>query len=481
MASKNKSFLSAVEWLALIFAIFFSHFIAVYFTDWPFNFDEDSYIHAGKNICDNGLFSKFHFSELRTYAYPAFLAVIKKVAGLFTATPFKTRWPVFYAQLFLYLTVAFTLRHLIKNRLGRPDFARWAFCIFCLNIFNLIYLPFALTENLSTALLMVSLVSILAFPIFTHDEFRSSVWSAFWVGSLVGICVMLRPGNVVLIPAAVVLGFFQWFFWKNKISLPRFGLFALGVLVFIAPQFRNNVFFYKRFTPLTAADLGSSQITWGLRYIKYATSIQPTARDNQIFYVNPFWKKDTVESQQHPFRIYNRYPLIYLRTTFIHLFGLLDQDLAFPYNKSIVPWYRWPTSILSLTLCLLGVVALVTAMIQGFRRKTIFSSQCDFTFKFALTATTFALCYLMLYAHVAVEGRYGFPIIAVLSFCIFFFKDSVVGGPLNKKKTWMVPGGLVVLAFGLLLSHWIQLQAPEIQYERGKLRESRSTKTAWIP
>src|SRR5438034_8544874 len=185
--------LSRNERIALAAAIVIAHLfywrIVVYRSD----FDARNYVQIAEDIIRNGLFSKFYCSDIRTYAYPLFLAAVLRVAG---TAHVSMGWLLFEAQLAAYLLAAYFVRRQLAALW--PDFAGWAFIGIVLNLFALSYAPESLTESLSVSLMLLATGCWLAFV-------ARSTWPPVLAGSLVlGVAVMVRPANVFALVAWTV-------------------------------------------------------------------------------------------------------------------------------------------------------------------------------------------------------------------------------------------------------------------------------------
>ena len=143
------SVLSRGEWLALAAAIAIAHLFYWRIVNYPSDFDARNYLDIAIDINRNGLFSKFYYSDIRTYAYPLLLAHLIRIADL-AHVPVSAL--VFETQLALYLAAAYILRRQVAN--VWPGFARWAFIGVVLNVFALSYTPESLTESVSMSLIV---------------------------------------------------------------------------------------------------------------------------------------------------------------------------------------------------------------------------------------------------------------------------------------------------------------------------------------
>src|SRR5205814_5222749 len=74
--------LSRGEWMALATAIVIAHLFYWRIVLYPSAFDAQNYFDIAADIDRNGLFSKFYYSDVRTYGYPLLLAALSRLAKL---------------------------------------------------------------------------------------------------------------------------------------------------------------------------------------------------------------------------------------------------------------------------------------------------------------------------------------------------------------------------------------------------------------
>src|SRR5438105_4405222 len=261
------SVLSRGEWLALAAAIAIAHLFYWRIVNYPSDFDARNYLDIAIDINRNGLFSKFYYSDSRTYAYPLLLAHLIRIADL-AHVPVSAL--VFETQLALYLAAAYILRRQVAN--VWPGFARWAFIGVVLNVFALSYTPESLTESVSLSLIVLAaacVAALIANPL--H-------WRALLAGGIVaGLAVVVRPANMFLLFAWIVAVAALCIVGRPSPRSVAAMIVAVsaGVLLPMLPQYANNLRHYAQHTPLVAARLAHNQQIWGIGYIKYATALPP--------------------------------------------------------------------------------------------------------------------------------------------------------------------------------------------------------------
>src|SRR6266480_4140976 len=101
------SVLSRREWIALAAAIVIAHLFYWRIVFYPSAFDAQNYLDIAADIDRNGLFSKFYYSDIRTYGYPLLLALLSRAANL---SEISVGFLLFEAQLALYLLAAYGVR-----------------------------------------------------------------------------------------------------------------------------------------------------------------------------------------------------------------------------------------------------------------------------------------------------------------------------------------------------------------------------------
>jgi hypothetical protein len=442
-ATRN-SVLSRREWIALGAAIVIAHFFYWRIVLYPSAFDAQNYFDIAADIDRNGLFSKFHNSDVRTYGYPLLLVAFSRAANLMRV---PAGWLLFEGQLALYMFAAY----LVRRELAKtwPVFASWAFIGIVLNVFALSYTPESLTESVSLSLILVATacwLKLLAGP---------TTWRPVLAGSIViGAAVMVRPANLfalftwVLAVAAVCIA------RRSNVRAFATIIVALfvGVLLPMLPQYVNNVRHYGQHSALVAARLGHNQQIWGIAYLKYATALPPVPNPS-IFYENPFAKNRSVDDER-PLEWYARYPLAGALTLALHAFDMLDQDLLFTYSRDLNPWYRIPVGIANHAIIGAAWIAIAILLARARRDRA-----------YALAAgvvIVYAVSHIALHATSAVEMRFGLPLLLLAGPAAIAAVREVA----RARAKWLLPSAIAVLGYtaaALALSDWVRQQAPSIR------------------
>ena len=437
------SALSRSEWIALVAAILVAHLFYWRIVAYPSDFDARNYVEIAEDIVRNGLFSKFYYSDLRTYAYPSFIAALLRIAGI---AHVSFAWLLFETQLTIYLLATY----FVRQRLAAlwPDFARWAFIGIVLNPFALSYAPESLTESLSVSLILLATGCWMAFV-------ARSTPRPVLVGSIaLGLAVMVRPANLFAL--------FAWVIGVAAVCVARRppmrvvaaigAALIVGVTLPMIPQYANNVRHYGEHTPLVAAHLGQNQQIWGIANLKYATALSPVPNPS-IFYENPFAKVGAVDSE-NPLAWYVQHPRAGAITVALHTFNMLDQDLLFTYSRDLDPWYRIPLGIAThamVAAALLGIGLLVLRA-RGHRNDALA----------AIALLAFIAAHVAVHATTAVEMRFGLPLLVLAGPAAIAAMRELSRASMRARVITVI-AIVAYTAAALALSDWVRQQAPSIR------------------
>ncbi len=434
------------DWLLLAAAVVVAHGFFARILHYPSSFDAANYLELANDIERNGLFRPFPGSEIRTYGYPLFLAMLVRTAS-WSGAPVGL-W-LFEAQLALYLAAALYLRAGMARI--APSATRIVFAALTLNPIVLAYAPESLSESLSLTLIVVVAGAWVRLLASTTPLPREII-----VGTLAAAFAMVvRPANVFVLIAWLVamlaVGIARR--WTGRAA----ALVALAAFVCIAvafaPQIAINLRFYGQATPLPAASLGHNQQIWGIAYLKYGTALPPVPLPS-VFYANPFAQGRPVD-EAHPLRWYRDYPGAGAATLALHAFNLLDQDLLFTYSRDLDPWYRIPLGILTH-----GFVALALLGIWRWSRR----APRDSTARIAVFAlVVFVALHLGVHVLTAVEMRFGLPLLLIAFPLGAWCAVSMARDGWRDKRMLLVAAWVAVWVAGSLsLSTWVRDQSPSI-------------------
>jgi hypothetical protein len=435
--------LSRGEWIALVLAIALAHLFYLRIVAYPSSYDARNYFQIADDINRNGLFSKFFYSDLRTYAYPLFLAMLLRAASLVHV---PVGWLMFEMQLALYLIAAYFVRQRLVTLW--PAFAGWAFIGIVLNVFALSYTPESLTESVSLSLILATAGCWLAFVL-------RPTWQRVLAGSIaVGVAVMVRPANLFVLVAWAVGVTAVCVAQRPAARIVSGAAVALiaGVALPMVPQYINNLRHYDAPTPLVSARLGHNQQIWGIANLKYATAMPPVPNPS-IFYENPFAKVGPADDDS-PMSWYVQHPRAGALTIGLHTFNMLDQDLLFTYSRDLDPWYRIPVGVAThaIVLCaLIGIVMLI--------RRARTDGNCALA---AITVLAFIVAHIALHATTAVEMRFGLPLLALaVPAAIAAIRELARAS--MRTRVFAATAVICYTAAALMLSDWVRQQAPSIR------------------
>ncbi|HYT96713.1 MAG TPA: hypothetical protein VEO36_05290 [Casimicrobiaceae bacterium] len=437
--------LSRGEWIALAAAIVIAHLFYWRIVVYPSAFDAQNYFDIAADIDRNGLFSKFYYSDIRTYGYPLLLALLSRAANL---SGISVGFLLFETQLTLYLLAAYGVR---RELVGLwPALATWAFIGIVLNVFALSYTPESLTESVSLSLLLVATacwLALLAGP---------TTWRPVLAGSIaVGAAVMVRPANLFALATwtlAVAAVCFARRPTARALSTIIVAL-LVGVLLPMLPQYINNVRHYGKHTALVAAPLGYNQQIWGIPYLKYATALPPVPNPS-IFYENPFASAGPVD-EERPLAWYAKHPLSGALTLGLHIFNMLDQDLLFTYSRDLDPWYRIPLGILNHLLVATALLGIALLIVRARHDRL-----CALA---AGAAILYIVSHIALHATTAVEMRFGLPLLLLAGPAALAAIRELAHARASRR---VALASLAVVGYttaALLLSDWVRQQAPSIR------------------
>ena len=352
-------------------------------------------------------------SNIRTYAYPLFLSVL---IGFSSLSGVSFQFLVFSTQTFLYLLLAFILaRTITENFSGMVG--KTVFVGLLANIFVYPYLAIGLTDSLSViALLAVALflAKLLVLDIWHNKIFGILLF--FAIGSITGFAIMVRPGNIFLLPiSATGLILCLAIPHQNRFRLVGMAFLAAGAgfVLTVLPQLFYNLKHFNHVSIFPFFDLTTFQISSGQKMIKYATGVRLRDLQYQGFsipYISPWGA-----TADGTIAWYLNHKVIGLKTIGLHIFGALDFDYLFCYIYDNRPWYRSLLFFFSHTAVFWGGLGWLGVSIRWW------SSRSDgLTPQRSALLITLLLSFVsvgswaMVYALTAVENRFALPVFSVL-------------------------------------------------------------------
>jgi hypothetical protein len=433
--------LSRVEWACLAFGVaatlgFYLHLLA-----YPSAWDAAWYVQGASDIVRDGLFTRRHQAEFRTYGYPLFLSLLLRAAAA-TGLPFHAL--LVSSQWLLFATAAGLVRAALIERF--PAAARLAFCGLHANYYTMLYHSDSLTESLA----MTSFVGVAACWLrLWRDPARLAPLVA---GSLLcGLGAMIRPANLFLFVPWILGCAVVWSRRPRPLALLwRSALLLAALVPAFIPQYVNNVRHFGRRTPLLALEMGAYQTRLGVENLKYATGMPPFP--TEVYYANPLADGTSLDPKA-PWRWYLAHPARGALTLALHSFGLTDQDLLFTYSYDFTPWYRVPLGVVNhgvVALALLGFVLFWRAALRS--RGLALEAASVFT---AALGANWAL-----HAPLMPEMRFGLGILLVAF--------PLAGYAVTRIRTFRgrLRAGALVVAYvvaALFLSGWMRSQCAVIR------------------
>lgn len=436
--------LTRVEKLCLLLSVVVAHLFYVHSRLYPSCCDAHGYIAIARQMLLDGPFSKYVYSDLRTYGDPLLLSFVMRAADAI-GMPFALA--IFELQLVLYIGAALLLRAALCRRV--PQAAVAVFCGLALNYYGLLYTTDTLTDGLSLILVLDVTIAWLWLRAKPQDD-RPLV-----AGSLLaGFTLMVRPANVYLVAAwlaGTVLALAR--LRRDRGTMAARVLAATALVAAVAlPQLVSNARYYNVVTPFVATDLGRLQQIWGVQYLKYGTAMTPPG--SSIFYPNPLYRGERLDPQL-PALWYAEHPVRGLATLGLHAFNLTDQDLLFTYSYDLDPWYRVPLGIVNHAIVALGLLGLALLGWAVRRAPTFQRDACAML-------GVLLLANLAVHVPTAVEMRFGLVLLSVLFPAAIYGARRLLDMPRVRRGAGVAAVGLYVV-LALSLSQWVREQSPEIR------------------
>lgn len=391
-------------------------------------------------------------AELRTYGYPLFLAL---ATGWHPVEAETHRAIVFHVQLILFLLACGLIARGLARICGSPTAGLVGYFAGALNVFLLSHATEPLSDLLSAVLVGVAVALSWKLP---GDPGRvGSSARAFLAFSAAGFAAVVRPVNVVVVGALVVVWLWRGILFRD-VRPVAVGAMLLGLVVTLAPQMALNYAVFKKPQPLIVKSLYSSQTEWGMSALKYATDVRP-GKPPGIDYINPLY-----HGERTPMDFLRKRPLAYVATLGLHGFAMMDHDFLFTYITEARPWYRWPAAILNYVLLYgAGLGGILAA-----RRWRKVGKIDEVSFLFLSTAVT-AAAYWAIHLPVKVENRFALPLdLLAVPFIAFGAMSAarLVRGPGARRRVLaLLFSGALFVGACVSLSSWLTRQAPGLRQD----------------
>lgn len=407
--SKNFNSLTII---AMGFATAFAFFCFFYQIKHPPCCDANGYMRMAMRYVANGISPvEPELDPLRLYGYPYFLSIVIKVSNFLGI---QHSILIFLTQLSLYLFFLLKLvRHINSEYSER--IATIVLLALSANIFIYPYIAISLTDGF-TAILVVALayisLKILTGILNDKDDWYFSVHYVI-LGFIVGFQIMVRPASVYMIGFLISIVLFYLICKKERSISSGLSVIlsaAIGFTLAITPQVVFNFTNFKVLKFLPVADLGSTQLDWGINQLKYLTNL--TGGNLQMCYKSP-WAVNVVGEG---ISWYINNPVDGIKTIFMHLYGVLDFDYLFPYVYKLETKYSPYLFIYSQFIIFWGFVGLISSTKALLRIKidsVSRSSKVIFIF-YILSVFSFILGWCCIHAFPGSENRWSLPLIILL-------------------------------------------------------------------
>ncbi|HEY3202252.1 MAG TPA: hypothetical protein VGL03_01205, partial [Thermoanaerobaculia bacterium] len=381
-------------------------------------------------------------TDFRTYGYPLFLAI---VTGFRDLPPEEFRLVVFAVQLLLYLGTCWFVSRKLARIFQSESLGALAFAVGALNPVLLLHTTEPLSDLLSAVLIQLGLALSWRRPAAGARTERTTIWQPMLSFFCAGAAVAVRPANVVVVQALVLVWVYRAYRWRD-LRAASIGAAIAGLIPPFIPQLVINYRLSGRLNPLIMRSLYRTQTIWGMGWLKYGTVVIP---DHSPFlvYVNTLSGTDP-----DPWSYLRHHPLRYLATLGLHAFAMLDYDLPFTYVTDLHPWYRWPLSLVNYGLLYLALAGCFLGIARVIRRRRIDEVG------FALLSTVLvAASSVLVYAPVAVENRFGLTVEALMTPLIVMslLRLSRANETRQGTRALMILGAPIYVLASVVLSAWI--------------------------
>lgn len=289
--------------------------------------DAYSYLSIAESINSIGLIESQ--VPLRTFAYPLILAGIAKISALSKMDYF---YLIFLFQYSIYI-IAVKIAHdfFIKN-IASDRVKATLFAVLSINIFAIPYFSVSLTDSLYLALCIIIITNICKLSISSNPQY-----SLIFITFLLTACaIVIRPAAVWLVLPLSLYTLTDLYFKKiNAIKL----LIVMAISSFpLFIQIGINYSKFGAFTFLPATDLGGSQVTWGIQYIKYATWLGGGTQQN--FYPASELINVPINKTELNIGWYLFNPVDGIKLLTVKFIGAFDFDylVPYPYQKNSNFW-----------------------------------------------------------------------------------------------------------------------------------------------
>lgn len=382
--------------------VFFSFLIFLYFLTQNYCVsygDEYSYFDQGKFIFT------YSMQNLRTYLYPLIISLFNSLV----TDSHILKMAVSFFQYFIFAGCIVWIMHILRKHVFDmlPDqkialsVSRILFAFLLLNPYLIQAATLFLTDSISSSFVAVAILY------FIFEKTRGICFDLCW-GLLFAAC-MIRPGMLYFVPIAMTI--YTVRFIANQNMKPSFFAYCkpfshvllLGLLLIFPQVCINQVLNSQSVKFPIVADLLQSQKTWGFLYLKYATCVKPD--QGGVYYKNIFNPSRITD----PARFRKKFKR-YFMTRLVHVLAMADQGEVDSYIISTRA--KKNERIIASIIYYLYLFLAVVGIVFSFLRKNICrNSKLD-----SILVLFTAAVYLFFYSAYAVESRFFYPVMLLLSY-----------------------------------------------------------------
>ncbi|HLZ30417.1 MAG TPA: hypothetical protein VKV73_24110 [Chloroflexota bacterium] len=416
--------------------------------------DAYNYYLLGKLIGANGLFGYSVAPEAATGFFPILLKakpngypLVVAVSGVFSTFDLQSiRGVLFFVQLAALIGACWFAAKRLAGIFRSTGVGLAIYAVTVLNPLLLFFVVELMSDLLSAVLVYVAVVLALKQP-FLHStvNVRRDFIASFVIASF---ATTVRSGNFVILGALVLIWALRWL-WYRDFSVRVVPMAMICATIPFVPQLVANYLAFGVISPFLAESGYAGDLDFGARILKYVTAVIPDA-PVQWVYTNPLLPPGVMTAAD----FIQASALGYVGTLGLHLFTLLDQDVAFVFVTDFNPWYRWPVAIFGYAFIAAACVGFVVALGRELKART------NDARSFALVATLVAgLACLVLYVPPHVENRYSLPVYPLWSAAAVF--GLIWAWSPFRNRRWRMAGlvavgGVVFIGACVGLSAWLE-------------------------
>lgn len=290
---------------------------------------------------------------MRTFAYPLFLSSIAKVSAV---SGIQYTLLIFMFQLTIYMIAVVNAVRFFSEKLASSVSQIAILALLCCNIFVAPYIPIALTDSIYLSLCLIAIINICRLSVSSDIKCTQLSITTF----VIALAIVVRPAAIWLVgPLLLCLSVL---IFSKKISPWKLLVAFFIAAIPLAVQIFINFTKFDVFTFFPATDLGTAQIEWGIRNIKYATWMGDGIQQN--FYPSSALINPTPGVSGFTLEWYFHNLFDGAKLVLVKFIGAFDFDYLVPY-----PYFKnsdfWIPSILSFTFMFFGVCGVIYHALTG--------------------------------------------------------------------------------------------------------------------